>query len=132
LNGRIQAVQLGEVVVEFDVREEMTNPAQILHGGIICAMLDDVIGMSSATLGYAGFLISIDFHVDYLGKAKKGDKVVATAKIIREGHRIVHAEAQLKDSQENPIATANSNLLRTTKTPDYVRRFQTTTEVDEG
>ena len=33
-------------------------------------MLDNAVGMAVATLGYEGFPISMDFHVDFLGKVK--------------------------------------------------------------
>ncbi len=68
LNGKIIKAQYGVIELEFEVRPEMTNPTGLLHGGMQCALMDDTIGMTTATLGYGGFPISIDFHMDYLGK----------------------------------------------------------------
>jgi acyl-coenzyme A thioesterase PaaI-like protein len=86
------------------------------------AMLDDVIGMTTATLGYEGFLITIDFHVDYLGKIKvAGESVKVKAKMVREGRNIVHFAAKIKDLNGNLIATANSNNLITHYKPDFVK-----------
>ena len=121
LNGKVVDVKRGEVQLEFVVREEMANPTGILHGGMQSAMLDDLIGITCATLGYEGFPLSIDMHVDYLGRVKVGETVTGRAFIVREGHNIIHAMAELKDKDGKLIATGNSNLLITHYKPDYTK-----------
>jgi acyl-coenzyme A thioesterase 13 len=121
LNGKVVDVKRGEVQLECLVREEMANPTGILHGGMQSAMLDDLIGITCATLGYEGFPLSIDMHVDYLGRVKVGETVTGRAFIVREGHNIIHAMAELKDKDGKLIATGNSNLLITHYKPDYTK-----------
>lgn len=126
LNGRIIHAKRGEIEVEFKLKPEWANPTDLLHGGMQSAMLDDVIGMTTATLGYEGFLITIDFHVDYLGKVEvAGESVRVKAQMVREGRNIVHFFAQIKDKDGNLIATANSNNLITHYKPEYVRAVDT-------
>jgi acyl-coenzyme A thioesterase 13 len=122
LNGKIIKAQYGRIELEFEVRPEMANPTGLLHGGMQCALMDDTIGMTTATLGYDGFPISIDFHVDYLGKVKVGESVRVIGKIIREGKNIIHAIAEIYDMDRKLISTGNSNLLKTRFIPDYVKR----------
>lgn len=122
LNGKIIKAQYGVIELEFEVRPEMVNPTGLLHGGMQCALMDDTIGMTTATLGYEGFPISIDFHVDYLGKVKVGERVRVIGKIIREGRNIIHAIAEIYDMDSNLISTGNSNLLKTHFIPDYVKQ----------
>jgi len=122
LNGKIIKSQYGKIELEFEVRSEMANPTGLLHGGMQCALMDDTIGMTTATLGYEGFPISIDFHIDYLGKVKVGEKVRVIGKIIREGRNIRHAIAEIYDLDGNLISTGNSNLLKTHFIPDYVKK----------
>lgn len=119
LNGRIIGAKRGEVFLEIDVRKEMSNPTGILHGGMQSAILDDVIGITTITLGYAGFLISIDMHVDFLGKVKIGETIKAHGKIVREGSHIFHADGELIDINGKVIATATSNLLKTSYKANY-------------
>ncbi len=119
LNGKIVEAKRGEVKVQYLVRPEMANPTQLLHGGMHCAFMDDAIGITTATLGYEGFLITIDFHIDYLGKVAVGESVIAHAKIIREGKNIVNAEASLWDLNGNMVSTAKANLLITGHEPDF-------------
>lgn len=119
LDGRILAAKKGAIEMQYEVRPEMANPTGLLHGGVQSAILDDLIGMTSATLGFKGFLISIDFKIDYLGKARVGDKVTAKAEITRVGRSIANAKAELTDEAGETIAIASSNLLRTDYTPYY-------------
>jgi uncharacterized protein (TIGR00369 family) len=120
-NGKIIEANYGSMELEFEVRSEMANPTNLLHGGVQCALMDDVIGITTATLGYEGFPISIDFHVDYLGKVKVGEKVRVIGKILREGRNILHAIAEIRDMKGKLISTGNSNLLKTNFVPDYVK-----------
>jgi len=122
LDGKIVNAQYGKIELEFEVRPEMANPTGLLHGGMQCALMDDTIGMTTATLGYEGFPISIDFHVDYLGKVKVGEKVRVIGKIIREGKNIIHAVGEIYDLKGNLISTGNSNLLKTRFIPDYIKK----------
>ncbi len=122
LNGKIVSAIYKMVEVEFEVRTEMANPTGLLHGGVQSAMVDDVIGMTTATLGLKGFLISIDFSIDYLGKAKVGDIVIVKAEITRDGKNIAHAEASIRNTENKIIAMARANLLKTQYKPDYVKQ----------
>ena len=128
LNGRIIRAQYGLIELEFEVRTEMANPTGLLHGGMQCVLMDDTIGMTTATLGHEGFPISIDFHVDYLGKVKVGEKVRVIGKIIREGRSIIHVIAEIYDMDGNLISTGNSNLLKTHFIPDYVKKVDEITK----
>jgi len=121
LNGKILMAKRGEIKVQYDLRPEMANPTGLLHGGMQAALIDDCIGMCTATLGYGGFLITIDCQINFLGKIKVDDSVQVKASIVREGRNIVHFFAQISDLNGNLIATGNANLLKTHYKPDYVK-----------
>ena len=114
LNPKILSVERGSMTVDFKIRPEMANPTGLFHGGMQAALMDDLIGATTATLGYEGFTITIDLHVDFIGKAKVGEIVKAKTQITREGKRIIHAIAEITNDNGDVIATASSNLLRTT------------------
>lgn len=124
LNGTVVDAKRGEIELEFIVRPEMANPTGLLHGGMQCALMDDTIGIAGATLGYEGFLMSVDFHVDYLGTVKVGEKVRVKGQIVREGRKIVHAMAEIHDMVGKLVAAGSSNLTRTSFRPDYARQLE--------
>jgi uncharacterized protein (TIGR00369 family) len=124
LGGRIVSCNMGEMEVEFEVRPEMANPTGLLHGGVQAAIIDDVIGMTSATLGEKGFMLTIDLHLNFLGKVQVGQTVKARARFVRTGKRIAHAVCEILDEQGNVVCRGDSNLLKTSHVPDYQKRME--------
>jgi len=124
LNGKLINARRGEVELEFELKEEWANPTGLLHGGMQGALIDDTIGITSATLGYKGFLITIDSQLNYLGKVKINEIVRTKGQLVREGRSIVHIFCAITDKEGNLIATGNSNLLKTQYTPDYVKNME--------
>jgi uncharacterized protein (TIGR00369 family) len=126
LDGRIVSCDVGEMEVSFTVRPEMANPTGLLHGGMQAAIIDDVIGMTSATLGEEGFMLTIDLHVNFLGKVEVGQTVKARARVVRSGKRIAHAVCEIIDENGAIVCRGDSNLVKTGYVPDFRRK------VDEG
>jgi uncharacterized protein (TIGR00369 family) len=123
LDGRIVSCNPGEIEVRFATRPEMANPAGLLHGGIQAAIMDDAIGMASATLEEEGFMLSIDLHVNYLGKIDVGRPVLARARFVRSGRRVAHAVCELLDEQGKVVSRCDANLIRTNIEPEYPRNL---------
>ncbi len=124
LNGRLIDIQRGSIEVEYDIRPEMANPAHLLHGGVQCSMIDDAMGMICATLGHKGFLVSIDMHINFLGKVKVGEKVNAKGKVIREGRRIVNIDVNLINEKGKIVSNGSSNFVITNVIPDFLKRLK--------
>ncbi len=112
LQGVLLEVEEGELAMMFVVREEMANPVGYLHGGVQNAVIDDVIGFAAMTLGGESFYVSLNLHVDYLGKARVGDRFVARARIHRHGNRIVNAQCELSDLRGRVLSRGTSNLMK--------------------
>ncbi len=121
LNGTLLNVKRGELELEFKLKPEWANPTGLLHGGMQGALIDDSIGMTTATLGYPGFLISIDSQLNYIGKISIDEIVVVRTKTLREGKNIVNMSCEILGKDGHLIAIGNSNLLKTQYTPDYVK-----------
>ena len=113
LDGEMVSVCEGEIVMKFVVREEMTNPTGLLHGGMHAAMMDDIIGMTVLTLVEKGVALTVDLHVDYLGRVEKGDVVYAYCRVERNGRKIINAMCELRDKNGTTISKGSSNLVKT-------------------
>ncbi|UYP44064.1 hypothetical protein NEF87_000349 [Candidatus Lokiarchaeum ossiferum] len=124
LNGKLLSVDRGEVSARYQLRPEMANPTGILHGGLQCALIDELIGIACFTLGFPGFHLSIDITVNYLGRVKVDEEITCYSKIIREGNKIVNAQAEIRGPDNRVIASGHSNLLVTTKEVDFVKNFE--------
>jgi len=112
LRGRLDRAEEGRVEVSFSVREEMCNPAGILHGGVISGMLDEVAGIAVFSLGRDTFFTSINLQVDFLRPANLDEEVKVVAEVIRAGERIIHVETQML-KEDKILAKADTNLITT-------------------
>jgi acyl-coenzyme A thioesterase 13 len=99
LNGTLLAAEEGSLTAEYEVREEMCNPARILHGGIAAAIMDDLMGATVFSLGVSTFFTSVNLNVDYLYSAPIGAKVIAKTAVIRAGKKVIHIECRIFDEQ---------------------------------
>ena len=116
LNGTLTAVEEGSLTVEFIVRTEMCNPANILHGGIATSILDDVIGMTVFSMGNQIFYSTVNLNIDFLFAAKPNEKLTAKSKIVRMGKKIAHAEGEIRNEEGKIIAKCTTNLVATSNT----------------
>lgn len=113
LNGKLIDAAEGSLEVEFLVREDMTNPMHVLHGGIAATILDDVVGMMVYVLGRDYAYTSVNLNCDFLHAASLGDMIVANAKVIRAGKNIIHVEGVITNQEHKIIAKCTSNLIQT-------------------
>jgi uncharacterized protein (TIGR00369 family) len=113
LRGTLVRAEEGELAVRFTVREEMTNPMGVLHGGMVSAIIDDVIGVTVFSLHHAFFYTTVNLNIDFLSSARAGSTVTAQSRIVRQGRNIIHAECQLLGEEGKLLAKGASNLLVT-------------------
>ena len=115
LKGILQEINENGLKIAFTVREDMTNPAKILHGGIIATMLDDIMGISVMVKhnpDLSTFYSTVNLHVDYLASTREGATVIATSNIIKAGAKIANAEGWLHDGNGKLLAHATCNMLK--------------------
>jgi len=114
LNPILISAKAGELEFSFVVREEMTNPVGIIHGGTTAAIIDDAIGAAVFSLGVSYVYTTVSLSVDYFSRAKAGDKIVAKTKIVKQGKQIINAECEVWHADKTRmIAKGHSNLIQT-------------------
>ncbi|QMW00273.1 PaaI family thioesterase [Spirosoma foliorum] len=113
LNGTIREADYGRMVADYTVRKEMTNPANVLHGGAASGILDDLVGATVFALGREYAYTSVNLAVDFLHAARLGDVVTVTAEVVREGKNIIHCEGRIVAADGKIIAKCATNLIQT-------------------
>ncbi|MCE7041181.1 PaaI family thioesterase [Dyadobacter sp. CY312] len=113
LNGKLLEISEGYMKAEFVVREDMTNPMGVLHGGIASTILDDVVGTMVYALGRDFAYTSVNLNCDFLHAARLNDVIVASANVIRAGKNIIHVEGLITNAEGKIIAKCTSNLIQT-------------------
>ncbi|MEM1097140.1 MAG: PaaI family thioesterase [Bacteroidota bacterium] len=112
LDGLLLEAEEGLIRAEFEVREEMTNPVGMLHGGATAAIIDDLIGTMVATLNRPSFYASVNLHIDFLTASRAGRTITGTARVVRPGRTLINAECELRDHRDRLVARGVSNLIK--------------------
>lgn len=113
LDGTLVKASAGSITAEFTVREDQCNHAQVMHGGIITTILDEIMGMTLITVEIDHLYVTINLHVDFLFGAKAGEKVTAVSEVFRVGKKIANVEAKLYNAEGKLLAKSTSNLAST-------------------
>ncbi len=103
----------GEVVFTADPDASMYNPIGVVHGGLVCTLLDSVLGCAvHSTLPRGAGYTSIELKVSYL-RAVTGDSgpLTATGRVTKRGRRVCFTDGEVVDGAGRTVATASSSLL---------------------
>jgi uncharacterized protein (TIGR00369 family) len=98
----------GEIKLGFDGKAEFANPAGIVQGGMLAAMIDDA--MASIIIAHFGakkMPSTIDLHVHFLRPVRIGP-VTVEAKITERGRTTVFVEAELFEARGKRAAKASA------------------------
>jgi len=109
----ITGLEEGRVEFTCVVDESVYNPIGVVHGGLVCTMLDTVAGCAVHTTLPAGVgYTSIELKVNYLRAVHAaGGPLTAIGRVIRPGRRVAFAEGEVLDATGRTVATASSSLL---------------------
>lgn len=106
-------VERGKVTFTCHPDESHYNPIGVVHGGLVCTLLDSVLGCAAHSLLPAGMgYTSIDINVSYLRPVTADSgPLVATGRVTKPGRRVTFAEGEVVDAAGKTVATATSSLL---------------------
>jgi uncharacterized protein (TIGR00369 family) len=109
----ITGLEEGRVEFTCTVDESVYNPIGVVHGGLVCTMLDTVAGCAVHTTLPAGVgYTSIELKVNYLRAVHASSApLTAIGRVIKPGRRVAFAEGEVLDAAGRSVATASSSLL---------------------
>jgi uncharacterized protein (TIGR00369 family) len=98
--------EAGTIEVAFTASEQFLNPAGVIQGGFLAAMLDDTLGPALvATLGPGLFAPTTDLHVQFLRPARPG-RLTGRGRMARRGREVAFLAGELLDDAGQIVATA--------------------------
>jgi uncharacterized protein (TIGR00369 family) len=109
----IRALEEGRVEFGCTLDESVYNPIGVVHGGLVCTLLDTVAGCAVHSTLPAGFgYTSIELKVNYLRAVHStSGPLTAIGRVVKPGRRVAFAEGEVLDAQGKTVATASSSLL---------------------
>jgi len=112
---QMDIVDLAQGRVEFSclVDESVYNPIGVVHGGLMCTLLDTVAGCAvHTTLPQGLAYTSIELKVSYLRPVQlTSGPLTAIGTVVKPGRRVAFAEGEVRDAAGRTVATASSSLL---------------------
>ncbi len=107
------AVEEGRVEFSCLVDESVYNPIGVVHGGLVCTLLDSVAGCAvHTTLPHGVGYTSIELKVTYLRAVTQASgPLTAIGRVVKPGRRVAFAEGEVLDAAGKQVATASSSLL---------------------
>lgn len=109
----VTSVSAGEVVFTCSPDESAYNPIGMVHGGLVCTLLDTVIGCAvHTTLPPRVAYTSIQLAVNYL-RPVHADRGALTARgwVTKPGRRVAFAEGEIRDGDGKVVATGSGSCL---------------------
>lgn len=107
------AAGAGTTTFECLPDESHYNPIGTVHGGLVCTLLDSVIGCAVQTTLPAGTgYTSIEIKVNYLRPVRADTgRLTAIGTVTKPGRRVAFAEGTVVDAHGRTVATASSTCL---------------------
>jgi uncharacterized protein (TIGR00369 family) len=101
---RLVEVHDDGVTVELPLREEFSNSAGYLHGGVTAALIDGALGVAiQSRYGDARRGTTTEMKVNYLRPVRDG-LLTARARIIKAGRTLVVGEVNVFDQERRHVA----------------------------
>ena len=103
----------GTTVWQMRLDERFLNPAGLVQGGFIAAMLDSAMGASAVTAlgGRRASVANTEMKVSFLRSARTGDRLTCTATVLKPGSVVTFVAARVVDEEGRVVATASSTYL---------------------
>ncbi|MGK5115327.1 PaaI family thioesterase [Geodermatophilus sp. CPCC 205506] len=109
------AVSVDEGTVEFRCLpdESAYNPIGVVHGGLVCTLLDSVAGCAvHSTLPSGVGYTSLEIEVSCLRPVRNGGgELTAIGRVTKPGRRAAFADGEVRDGDGRLIATVSSTCL---------------------
>ncbi len=114
LRTELVEVTEGRVVCRFAPTPEMENPYGVIQGGLLAAMIDNMIGLAVASVAQGRPFTTISLSLSFLSPARPGEILRGVAEVVKAGRSQVYVEARLEREANGTLlvrATATNLLL---------------------
>ncbi len=103
----------GEAWFRCTPDESVYNPIGVVHGGLVCTLLDSALGCAVHTTLAAGVgYTSIEIKINYLRPVTATSGLLtAHGWVTKPGRRVAFADGDVRDADDRLVATASGSCL---------------------
>jgi len=100
----------GTIEVAFQASDAFVNPAGVIQGGFLAAMLDETLGQALvAGLSPGDFAPTTDLHVQFLRPARPG-RLLGRGRVVRRGRDVGFLAGELVNEDGAVLAVATATV----------------------
>jgi uncharacterized protein (TIGR00369 family) len=89
---KLERLDEGVIDISITVRKELTQHHGYVHGAVVGGLADTACAWAAATT--SGDVVTAGYTIQFLAPAK-GERVIAEARVIKSGKRLVAVEARV-------------------------------------
>jgi uncharacterized protein (TIGR00369 family) len=100
----------GYARVALDITPSLLNRSDILHGGVLLSLLDEVgalCGVWCSVQGNRRYAVTVDLAGHFTGQAKNG-RIIAVGERVSNGRSLFFARSEIRDVTEQLISYGTS------------------------
>lgn len=118
-----------EIRYKLIISEKHLATPTTAHGGVLSAYMDGILGLAALYVSseHGNLVSTVEFKINYLQPARKGDVLIGIGKIISAGKRIIIAQGEIineASGEKVAIATGTFNAY------PYQKSGMTMTDLD--
>lgn len=108
----MKRIESGSATLGIEVHKRLTQNHGVVHGGAIASLIDSATAFAIISLLPAREKVTtVDLTISYLRPVTNG-RLTCTAKVLREGRRLLVVSADVLDSSQRLVATALSTYIK--------------------
>lgn len=102
----------GNLSYFMKVNEQLLATPSAIHGGVISAFCDAVLGVGALSLVCQSNRVvsTVEMKVNFLNPSFLGDILTGTSQVVKEGNRLIFMEAKICNQKNELIATASGTF----------------------
>ena len=105
---------LSEGIVEYyaTIHSNLLATPKAVHGGLMATLCDGALGIAalSSVVALNKVVATIEMNIKYLKPAFEGDNIVAKAKIVSKGNRILVSSCEIFNQNKELLAIASGTF----------------------
>jgi uncharacterized protein (TIGR00369 family) len=115
IGARLVGIAPGQVEIELDFREDLTQQHGYLHAGIITTIVDSACGYAAYSLMPPDSeVLTVEYKVNFMSPAQ-GAKFVATGRVIKPGRTLTVCAGEvvaIDGADRKSIAIIQTTMMR--------------------
>lgn len=113
-----------QVEAEYQIPERFQGYPGIAHGGIVAAMLDEIIGRSTMVVDASRFMVTASLKVRYRKPVPISEPVRLVGRLSRMRGRVAKAEGELRLADGTLAAEAEATLVEMPESSHTVEQLE--------